>query len=149
MSDNYSESESENSIYSFNNSRNENDSIKNQIENISVDEIKMLRHFTKSGDFTKFTNSYLIEINPKSTEKAIFYNNIRKDEYRLITKIYDKYVEKEIYTENNTYGLIMYEIGLIVGSNTFREKFIKNYFGNFKGFNYIYFIKIIIQIKFF
>ena len=39
MSDNYSESESENSTYSFNNSRNENDSIKNQIENISVDDM--------------------------------------------------------------------------------------------------------------
>ena len=42
--------------------------------------------------------------------------------------------KEEIYTENNTYGLIMYEIGLIVGSNTFREKFIKNYFEE-KGCN--------------
>lgn len=41
---------------------------------------------------------------------------------------------EEIYTENNTYGLIMFEIGLIVGSNTFREKFVKNYFEE-KGCN--------------
>ena len=94
-----------NAIYSdkflpkYNDSKLANNNIYLNNENISFDEIKMLRHFTKSGDFTKFTNSYLIEINPKSTEKAIFYNNIRKDEYRLITKIYDKYVEKEIYTE--------------------------------------------------
>ena len=42
--------------------------------------------------------------------------------------------KEEIYTENSTYGLIMYEIGLIVGSSIFREKFIKNYFEE-KGCN--------------
>ena len=94
-----------NAIYSdeflpeYNDSKLANNNIYLNNENICFDEIKMLRNFTKNGNFTKFTNSYLVEINPKSTEKAIFYNNIRKDEYRLITKIYDKYVEKSIYSE--------------------------------------------------
>ena len=34
----------------------------------------------------------------------------------------------EIYIEEDTYGLVMYEIGLIVGSRTFREKFVIDYF---------------------
>ena len=94
-----------NAIYSddflpeYNDSKLANNNIYLEDENIVFDEIKMLRNFTKNGDFTRFTNSYIIEINPKSTEKAIFYNNIRKDEYRLITKIYDEKVEKTIYTE--------------------------------------------------
>lgn len=36
--------------------------------------------------------------------------------------------QEEVYVEENTYGLVMYEIGLIVGSTTFRENFILNYF---------------------
>lgn len=94
-----------NAIYSdellpkYNDSKLANNNIYLEDEPVVFDEIKMLRNFTKNGDFTKFTNSYLIEINPKSQEKAIFYNNIRKDEYRLITKIYDGHVEKEIYSD--------------------------------------------------
>lgn len=61
-------------------------------------EIELLKSFTRNGDFTKFTNSFLVEVNPKSEEKAIFFNNTRKDEYRLITKIYDGKVEKEAYS---------------------------------------------------
>ena len=97
-----------NAIYSddllpeYNDSKLANNNIYLENQNIAFDEIKMLRNFTKNGDFTKFTNSYLIEINPKSKEKAIFYNNIRKDDYRLITKIYDEHVEKEIYNELST-----------------------------------------------
>ena len=97
-----------NAIYSdeflpkHNDSKLANNNIYLENQNIAFDEIKMLRNFTKNGDFTKFTNSYLIEINPKSKEKAIFYNNIRKDDYRLITKIYDEHAQKEIYNELST-----------------------------------------------
>ena len=96
-----------NAIYSdeflpkYNDSKLANNNIYLEDKNIAFDEIKMLRNFTKNGNFTKFTNSYLIEINPKSVEKAIFYNNIRKDEYRLITKIYDEYVFKSRYSESS------------------------------------------------
>lgn len=63
------------------------------------DEIELLRSFTEAGNFKDFTNSYLVEINPKSTEKAIFFNNVRKEKYRLITKIFDGEAQKEIYTD--------------------------------------------------
>lgn len=62
-------------------------------------EIELLKSFTKNGEFTKFTNSYLIEINPKSMEKAIFFGNSRKEEYKLITKILEGQVEKVPYSE--------------------------------------------------
>lgn len=64
-------------------------------------EIELLKSFTKNGEFTKFTNSYLIEINPKSTEKAIFFGNSRKEEYKVITKIYDGQVEKVAFSEKS------------------------------------------------
>ena len=35
-----------------------------------------------------------------------------------------------VYLEENTYGVIMYELGLIVGSRPFRENFVINYFKN-------------------
>ena len=37
---------------------------------------------------------------------------------------------EEIYIENNTYGIFIYEIGLICGSHTFRQNFAINYFKN-------------------
>lgn len=43
--------------------------------------------------------------------------------------IQGKYNE-EIYLEEGTYGLIMYEIGLIIGSQSFRENFVVDYFKN-------------------
>ena len=64
-------------------------------------EIELLKSFTKNGEFTKFTNSYLIEINPKSTEKAIFYGNCRKEEYKVITRIYENQVEKVPYSKKS------------------------------------------------
>lgn len=64
-------------------------------------EIELLKSFTKNGDFTKFTNSFLIEINPKCQEKAIFFGNSRKEEYKLITKIYDGQVEKVAYSKKS------------------------------------------------
>lgn len=74
-----------------------NNNIYLEDNNLVFDEIELLKNFTRNGDFTKFTNSYLVEINPKSEEKAIFFNNNRKDEYRLITKIFEDRVEKETY----------------------------------------------------
>lgn len=73
---------------------------------ILVDEIDLFREILKTDDklFTFFTNSYLVEIskveNPFSY-KYISYNNMRKPEYRLITKIGTDYVEKEIVDEHS------------------------------------------------
>ena len=86
--------------------------------------------------------NYMHKIDNSYNENDMITNNIddlrdaNRDKWHIdfnckLLKGIDK---TEVYTENNTYGLIMYEIGLIVGSNTFREKFIKNYFEE-KGCN--------------
>ena len=60
------------------------------------DELKALKQLTKSGEFDIFTNSYLVEINnnQENQPKFISFNNTRKTKYRLMTKIFDGYVEK-------------------------------------------------------
>ena len=61
---------------------------------IVFDEAKSLKQLTKNDEFKLFVNSYFIEINPKTKVKFASFNNIRKEEFRLCTKIYDDYVEK-------------------------------------------------------
>ena len=61
---------------------------------IVFDEARSLKQLTKNGEFKFFVNSYFIEINPKTKVKFASFNNIRKEEFRLCTKIYDDYVEK-------------------------------------------------------
>lgn len=58
-------------------------------------EPELLKEVTRCGEFTSFTNSYFVEINNKSQEKFIGFNNTRKEEYRLVTKVCDNYVIKE------------------------------------------------------
>ena len=62
-------------------------------------EIEVIKEITKVGEFKQFTNSYFVEINNISTEKFIGFNNTRKDEFILITKIFDNYVQKECLNE--------------------------------------------------
>lgn len=67
---------------------------------IIMNEIDVFREILKSNEemFTFFANSFLIEISRKEnpTEyKYISFNNMRKEDYRLITKIAEKYVEKQ------------------------------------------------------
>lgn len=81
-------------IPSYNNTKIMNNSIVNNEEAV-IDELKILKYLTKEGLFKEITNSYIIEINPKSTEKFIGFNNNRKIDFRLCTKIYDDYVIKE------------------------------------------------------
>ena len=54
--------------------------------------------------FTFFANSFLVEVIKKEKEydttyNYISYNNLRKEKYRLITKISNTYVEKQIVNE--------------------------------------------------
>ena len=72
-----------------------NNSIVNNEDESGIDELKLLKYATKEGLFKYFTNSYIVEINPKSTEKFIGFNNARKVDFRLCTKIYEDYVIKE------------------------------------------------------
>ena len=63
---------------------------------VVFDELKALKQLTKDGQFENFVNSYLVEINntEKDQPKFISFNNTRKKKYRLMTKIYDEFVEK-------------------------------------------------------
>lgn len=68
---------------------------------IIMNEIDVFREILKNNEemFTFFTNSFLVEASKKLEPikyKYISFNNMRKQEYRLITKIADKYVEKEV-----------------------------------------------------
>lgn len=67
------------------------------------DELKFLKEFTKNNLFKEFTNTYFIDICDLEKNKVRFvsYNNSRKKEYRLITKIYDNFVEKSYIDETS------------------------------------------------
>lgn len=74
---------------------------------ILFDEIDLFREILKTNEsmFTFFTNAYLVEASKKENPikyKYISYNNMRKKEYRLITKIGNEYVEKEIVDDNSS-----------------------------------------------
>ncbi len=67
----------------------------NDFEDIIINEHMALKEIIKNNQFSFFANSYFIEIGKNTKqEKFIGFNNMRKDKYRLITKIYDKEVEK-------------------------------------------------------
>ncbi len=80
----------------------------NYIENslVSANELESIKMITKNGMFDKFTNSFFViiknsDISTSNDEvKFISYNNMRKDEYRIITKILDGKVEKVHQTES-------------------------------------------------
>lgn len=78
----------------YNNTKLMYNNIYSKNSTIVFDEVKVLKQLTKNGDFKFFANSYFVEINPKTDVKFASFNNIRKDEFRLCTKIYDNYVEK-------------------------------------------------------
>lgn len=65
-----------------------------------INEIDVFREILKDNDkmFSFFANSFLMEISKNEIPvkyKYISFNNCRKEEYRLITKIADEYVEKQ------------------------------------------------------
>ena len=74
---------------------------------ILFNEIDVFREILKTNKemFTFFANSFLVEITKgKCNEKYkyISFNNMRKQEYQLITKISDTYVEKQEVDEKAT-----------------------------------------------
>lgn len=69
-----------------------------------INEIDVFREILKTDEdmFPFFANSFLIEVSKSETEqlyKYISFNNMRKQEYRLITKIADNYVEKQVVSK--------------------------------------------------
>ena len=91
---------------------------------IIMDEIDLYREILKSDEklFTFFANSFLVEASKNefiSKYKYISFNNVRKSKYRLITKIGDEYVEKEIINDDGKdhYNNIKENIEILKSSN--------------------------------
>lgn len=71
---------------------------------ILMNEIDVYREMLKTNEeaFVFFANSFFIEASKKKEKikyKYISFNNFRKEEYRLITKIANEYVEKDVVSE--------------------------------------------------
>lgn len=71
---------------------------------ILMNEIDVFREILKNEEemFTFFANSFLIEVSKNDIPikyKYISFNNMRKEEFRLITKITDEYVEKQVVND--------------------------------------------------
>ena len=91
---------------------------------ILMNEIDVFREILKDNEdmFTFFTNSFLIEMSKNEIPieyKYISFNNCRKEKYRLITKIADEYVEKQITSKQaiNHYENIKKNIGQLTEQN--------------------------------
>lgn len=91
---------------------------------IMFDELHVFREILKDdkNQFKFFTNSFLVEISKKEFIKKynyISFNNLRKKEYRLITKIADTYVEKDIADNEaiNHYNTIENNIKILENQN--------------------------------
>lgn len=72
---------------------------------ILMNEIDVFREILKTNEemFPFFANSFFVEISQEPTEifyRYVSFNNLRKENYRLITKIADKYVEKQPVDQN-------------------------------------------------
>lgn len=79
----------------------------NPKDTIVFNEIEVFKEVVKDGKFDIFANSYILELSNNKNNfckaKFISFNNFRKKENKLITKIYDTYVEKKsAFTEGVT-----------------------------------------------
>lgn len=105
-------------------------------------EIDVFREILKtdSNMFPFFANSFLVEVSKNQINpvyKYISFNNMRKQEYRLITKIADTYVEKQIVSKeaNNHYQEIKQNLDILkersiqtvdyIENDTIRSKYIE------------------------
>lgn len=68
---------------------------------IKYNEIEAIKIVTKAGKFTDYTNSFIVEIGNKSPINLVSFNNARKEEYRLVTKVYKDKVVKEAVNEKS------------------------------------------------
>ncbi len=70
-------------------------------EEILFNELTFIGEAIKNNKFDFFTNSYIIEISKENTTDVHFvnYSNMRKEEYKIITKISEEKVEKEAYNK--------------------------------------------------
>ena len=75
----------------------------NPNDTIIFNEMEAIREIVKDGMLDYFSNSYLLEVSNSdenfSRVKFASYNNFRNKENKLITKMYDGYVQKEAIFE--------------------------------------------------
>lgn len=100
---------------------------------ILFDEIDVFREILKTNKemFRFFANSFLVEATKGEcdrTYKYISFNNLRKEEFRLITKISDKYVEKQVVDEkaNKHYENIKNNIQILQNNEIETVDYIEN-----------------------
>ena len=71
---------------------------------VMFDELKAMKQLTENYQFAFFSNAYFVEIaNQEIKDKQpqfVSFNNARKSEYQLITKIYSDEVQKQEANEN-------------------------------------------------
>ena len=71
----------------------------NPKDTILFNEIEALKEIIKDENLPLFANSYIVEISNNKDNfiktKFISFNNFRKKENKMITKMYDEYVQKE------------------------------------------------------
>lgn len=91
---------------------------------IMFNELHVFREILKDNkeQFKFFANSFFVEISKKEFVKKynyISFNNLRKKEYRLVTKIAEKFVEKDIADKEamNHYNNIKSNIELLENHN--------------------------------
>ncbi len=72
-------------------------------EEILFNELSLIKEAQKNNKFDFFTNSYLIEIAKEDTKFSdiiyVNYSNMRKKEYKIITKISPQIVTKQAYID--------------------------------------------------
>lgn len=91
---------------------------------VIINEIDVFREILKTDEemFPFFANSFFVEVSRKPIDvayKYISFNNMRKEKYRLLTKIADNYVEKQVVDElaNDHYQNIKENIDLLKQNN--------------------------------
>lgn len=106
---------------------------------ILQDEINLLKIFIEENKFTKFTNSYIIELSNKEIDEDVKYysfNNMRKEDYSLILKMKNEYVEKYPRTEKamqhikniNKNSQKLKELGFNIAEENESENIVKSRF---------------------
>lgn len=101
--------------------------------NTVFNEIDVFREILKTDNqmFDFFANSFLVELSKKEISqiyKYISFNNLRKQDYRLITKISDTFVEKQVVSKeaNNHYEQIKENINILMENKINTVDYIEN-----------------------
>ena len=101
--------------------------------NTVFNEIDVFREILKTDNqmFDFFANSFFVELSKKEISKMykyISFNNLRKQDYRLITKISDEFVEKQVVSKeaNNHYEQIKKNINLLMENKINTVDYVEN-----------------------